>query len=289
MEPFVCRGGPDALSLPSSLAEALALSSPEQLHLSASAMAEAARRMEHSGWVRLPFCNTLCSESLGAKPVLSLTGARVKTPPYANPDQLPADFSPNFPRMAALLRALDNLAADGASIAYSIEGPFTLLTSLLPMGKVFSALRKPSGQALLDLAEKWICQYAGLVCSHGVKLLSFADPVATPDIIGDKLFTAAYIPRMGKLLHRLRVENPEVSFFLCGKMTQALLDRGMCRTAAWTPQGGCLAFGQALSAFCAQQKPGSLLGHFCLNLLDAKHPYVEEIMFINNEKEGIEP
>lgn len=96
---------------------------------------------------------------------MSLTGARVKEPPYASLDQLPRAFSADFPRMSALLSALDELTADGASVAYSIEGPFTLLTSLLPMGKIFSALRKPYGQELLDLAENWICQYAGLVCS----------------------------------------------------------------------------------------------------------------------------
>lgn len=112
--------------------------------------------------------------------------------------------------MSALLSALDELTADGASVAYSIEGPFTLLTSLLPMGKIFSALRKPYGQELLDLAENWICQYAGLVCSHGVRLLSFADPVATPDIIGDKLFTTVYVPRMKKILHRIQAENPGI-------------------------------------------------------------------------------
>lgn len=287
MEAFVCHGGPDTLSLSPTLAEAMSLTAPEQLHLSSIAMTEAARRMERSGWIRLPFCNTLCSEGLGARPVLSLTGARVKEPPYASPDQLPRTFSADFPRMSVLLSALDELTADGASIAYSIEGPFTLLTSLLPMGKIFSALRKPSGQELLDLAENWICQYAGLVCSHGVSLLSFADPVATPDIIGDKLFTAVYVPRMKKVLRRIQAENPGIPLFLCGKMTQGLMDRGICRTVGWIPHTACTTFGQALCAFCAQQKPDALLGHFCLNLLDARRPYVEEIIFINNEEKGI--
>lgn len=81
MEAFVCHGGPDTLSLSPSLAEAMSLTAPEQLHLSSAAMTEAARRMERSGWIRLPFCNTLCSEGLGARPVLSLTGARVKERP----------------------------------------------------------------------------------------------------------------------------------------------------------------------------------------------------------------
>ena len=279
MEAFVCHGGPDTLSLSPSLVETICLTAPENLHLSAAAMAEAARRMERSGWIRLPFCNTLCSEGLGARPVLSLTGARVKVPPYAGTDQLPADFSPDFPRMAALLGALDSLTADGASVAYSIEGPFTLLTTLLHTGKVFAALRRPSGEELLELAERWISQYAGLVCSHGVKLLSFADPVATPDIIGDKLFTAVYVPCMKKVLRRIQAENPGIPLFICGKMTQSLLDRRLCRTAARTPPEPCETFGQALSAFCGQRAENVVLGHFCLNLLDAKRTSVEQIIF----------
>lgn len=284
METFICRGGPDALSLPPYLAEAMSIKAPEQLHLSSASMVQAARHMERSGWIRLPFCNTICSESLGAKPILSLTGARVKEPSYTSPDELPRDITTDFPRMSALLGALDDLTASGAAVAYSIEGPFTLLTSLLPMGKVFSALRKPLGQELLTRAECWICQYAGLACAHGVKLLSFADPVATPDIIGDRLFTAVYVPCMKKLLCRIQAENPGVPIFLCGKMTQYLLDLGLCHTAEWQPHTACVTFGQALSAFCSQGTESAILGHFCLNLLDAKHPCVEQIIFETKER-----
>lgn len=279
MERFICRGGTDALSLPPYLVEVMSIKAPEQLHLSSTAMVQAARHMERSGWIRLPFCNTICSESLGAKLVLSLTGARVKEPPYTSPDQHPRDITTAFPRMSALLEALDDLTASGAAVAYSIEGPFTLLTSLLPMGKVFSALRKPLGQELLTRAECWICQYASLVCAHGVKLLSFADPVATPDIVGDRLFTTVYAPCMKKLLRRIQTENPEVPIFLCGKMTQCLLDLGLCHTAEWQPHTACVTFGQALSVFCSQRTGNAILGHFCLNLLDAKHPCVERIIF----------
>lgn len=279
MERFLCKNGPDSLSVPPSVVQQLAWTAPEQLHFSSAALEAAARQMEHSGWIRLPFCNTLCAEGLGARPLLSLTGARIKETPYNDVQQLPSDFSCDFPRMSALLAAVDHLSSDEMAVAYSIEGPFTLLTSLLPMGKVFSALRKPSGVELLSLAEKWIRQYTDVLCSRGIKLLSFADPVATPDIIGERMFTSIYVPCLQRILKEILLQNPKISLFLCGKMTQSLLDCGICHTVAWLPDTHCDTFGQALSAFCTHQKEGAILGHFCLNLLDAKRPYVEQIIF----------
>lgn len=279
MERFVCNSEPDSLSIPPSVAEELACTTPEQLHLSSQTLEIAARRMERSGWIRLPFCNTLCAEGLGAAPVLSFTGARIKAPPYGGINELPDHFSPGFPRMTALLAAMDRLAADGAAVAYSIEGPFTLLTSLLPMGRVFATLRKSSGCELLSRAEKWIGEYADIVCAHKAKVLSFADPVATPDIIGQKMFAELYVPCMRRVLSKILGKNWGITIFLCGKMTQGLLDSGTCHVVEWVPNSSCTTFGEALSAFCAQHAEGAILGHFCLNLLDAKRPYVEQIVF----------
>lgn len=277
MERFVCRNGVDTQQFPTGFSEEMAVASPDELHLRPDLIIEAARRTEKSGWVCLPFCNTLCSEALGAKPVLSASGARIKEPPYTRADELPGKLSLDLPRLAAMLHAVERLAADGKSVAYHIEGPFTLLCTLLPMNKVFSALRKPAGENMLQKAEEWVSAYAGLAVEKGARMLSFADPVATADILGERMFASIYVPCLKKTLARLRKEHPGIPVHLCGKLTQCLIDTQACYVKEWSAEQK-QTYGEALAAFCENGREG-VVGHFCLHFLDAKRPYLELIEF----------
>ena len=280
MERFVCGVGVQSKhNQPEpALLEQMGITDPEQLHLSVDTVCAMARGMERAGWLPLPFCNTLCSEGLGAKPVLTLEGARVKEPPFACADQLPNRFASDGARLTVMLSAMDRLCAEGKQIAYSVEGPFTVISSLIPMNRMFALLRKPAGAELLARAEDWICDYAKLAVAHGAKVLSFADPVATVDILGEKCFTGIYLPACRSLLARLQAENPGTVLHLCGKLTQSLLDTSACRVSHWVPEQECETYGQALSAYCAQPGTKGLVGHFCLNLLNAKRPRLSELI-----------
>lgn len=277
MERFKCVNGSDNLQIPSTLLEELSISDPAQLHLQADSIAEISRRMQKSGWVRLPFCNTLCGEALGAKPVLSLAGARVKEPVFQKADQLPEELNPDTPRLAAMLQAMESLKAEGKYVAYNVEGPFTVLCALLPMNRVFSTLRKSTGVDLLQMAENWVSSYTDLAVRQGGALISFADPVATVDILGERMFTTVYLPCLKRLLLRLRSEHPDVPIHMCGKLTQCLLDIEGCTVEKWETEEA-QTYGQALKAFC-ESGHGGMIGQFCLNFLDAKRPYLKIVEF----------
>ena len=277
MERFVCVNGSDNLQIPSHILQELELTSAEQFHRNPGMIASIAERMESSGWVRLPFCNTLCCEALGAAPTLSMAGARVKEPPYRQISDLPETFSADTARLSAMMQALETLAARGKAVAYNMEGPFSLLCTLLPMNRVFAALRKPEGAAMLARAEDWAIAYADLAVSRGAKLLSFADPIATRDILGDRVFLNVYVPCLKRVLARLQEKHPHIPVHLCGKLTQSLLDTESCTVEIWNSEG-CDTYGQALTRFCCEDT-GGLVGHFCLNFLDAKRPYIKLIYF----------
>lgn len=277
MERFVCASGIDNQQIPEALTTELGISVAEDLHLRADAIAAVSRKMHSGGWIRLPFCGTLCSEALGAKPVLSLSGSRVKEASYKKTEELPLEPDWNIPRLAAMLDAVEILSTEGHHVAYDLDGPFTTLCTLLPMSRVFSALRKPAGQILLQQAEDWISGYAAQVVRRGARLLSFADPVATPDILGERLFTTVYVPYLKRLLARLQAEHPEIPIHLCGKLTQSLLDTKNCQVKKWRCDH-CQTYGQALSAYC-EAGNGGMIGHYCLNLLDAGHPYLHIVNF----------
>lgn len=283
MERFVCNIGRETVQLSEHQLAALGITQPEQLHLDSAKLADAATMAEKSGWVRIPFCNTLCAEGLGAHPELMPQGAKIRETPYQTPEDLPETFSPDFPRMDAMLRALDQLSGAGRQVIYQIEGPFTLLSYLLPMGKMFSTLRKPEGQEMLRKAENWVSQYAALAAKHGAKMFSFADPIATVDILGKKVFTGIYRACCERILKRLRVEHPNVMIHLCGRLTQSLLDIEACRTERWEPDIPCANYAQALSAWCVQERGNVMAGQYCLNLLETKHPFVTKILFDQEE------
>ncbi len=281
MERFVCGGSIESLhNAPSAeiLAE-LGIQTPEELHLNGKNIERVARHLLREDWVTLPFCNTLCSEGLGAKPNLSLDGARVKEQPYHKAEEIPEEISLDFPRMQAMLEAIASLKQQGVNIAYEIDGPFTILSNLLPMSRMFATLRKPSGAELLTRIEDWIIQYSACLVKHGVNLISFSDPVATVDILGEKMFTETYFPYCRQMITRLAQENPGIVIHLCGKMTQSLLDTNSCEVKRWEPEKPKETYGQTLTAFCKAFPQGGMIGHFCLNLLHAKRNWLYQIVF----------
>lgn len=281
MERFVCAGRESPLLSAGALA-GLGIMSPEALHLQPDNIVRAAERMEAGGWLRLPFCHTLCAEALGAVPTLTLTGAWITAPPYQLPGQLPAEIRDDPPRLTAMLEAAAELVRRGNQIAYSVEGPLTLLCALLSEVRVFTALCKPEGRALLGLAENWVSQYTAAAKKRGIQLISLADPVATADILGRRIFSDIYAPALLRLLRRLRTEHPGTPIHLCGKMSQCLLDAGVCSPVSCQPLGA-RSYGEALGAFCRVGE-GAVLGQGCLRHLGETGKELWKLQWRDNDE-----
>jgi uncharacterized 2Fe-2S/4Fe-4S cluster protein (DUF4445 family) len=234
--------------------------SPEAWHFSPAALAEEARHAGACGWALLPFCYTLLAEALGAEPVLTDQGARISKLPYERADQLPPEPDYDFPRFHAMEEAMELLR--GEDLIYQMDGPMTVLSQLIPMGRLFVQLRR--SDELLRRAEDWVCGYAGWAASHGAKVLSFADPVATLDLLGEKHFRTLYLPSIQRVLRRLQQENPETVIYLCGKMTQSLLDVEAVKPRLMRCDAA--AYGDALREFSRNPGP-EMVGHFCVHRL----------------------
>ena len=217
------------------------------------------------GWRILPADNALLAECLGAKPTADENGVRVVDVPYRTAEELPA--APDFETLRLKSVAAD-VAASREPVIYQLDGPLTVLSQLLPLGKVFAALR--CGDELLRRAEDWVTEYALLAAKQGATVLSLADPVATLDILGDRMFREVYQDALLRLLERLCGELPEgAALHLCGKMTQCLLDTGA--VTAEKRRYDAATYGQALMQLPYEGKP-VLLGHFCVHRLAEPQP-----------------
>ena len=152
----------------------------------------------------------------------------------------------------------------GEDLIWQLDGPLTVLGQLIPMGRLFVALRK--SDELLTLAEDWICRWADWAVVRGVKVLSFADPIATLDLLGEKTYRSVYLPALRHLLDRLRREHPDTVLYVCGKMTQSLLDSDavVSRIRRFDADN----YGEALRSFCRCPED-AMVGHFCAHLLSS--------------------
>lgn len=267
--------------------QTLNIKTPEQLHFSSDNIAATGKGMETEGWILLPFCNTLCAETLGATPVLSLSGAHVREENFRSQEQIEQLLSrelpkteqlgEEIPRLDAMMQALRKLEEDGKRVAYCIEGPFTLLSALMPMAKLFSSLRKPQGQALLNSAAQWIIQYAAMAVENGAGMISFADPIATADLLGEKMFVQTYFPICRKIIETIQQKNPQTPVHLCGKLTQSMLDMKLCSIEAF-PAAEQKSYGKLLCDYC-RQPSSRLIGYGCLNRLEKQRDAISCIVW----------
>ena len=115
MSPFVCLSTTEPELLSPAVLVDMGLESPQELHGNARHIAEAAAGVCHSRGgtlARLPFCNTLEAESLGASVRLSAQGAFVPQQPYASAQELPKSLPIASPRIDAMMQAVSILRRD---------------------------------------------------------------------------------------------------------------------------------------------------------------------------------
>lgn len=283
MKPFVCLSTAEPELLSPEVLEHIGVSTPQELYASSQKIAAAARaicEIRGGRLGRLPFCNTLEAESLGAQVRFEMQSAFVPRQPYTSLQELPAQLCMESPRIDAMLDAVSELRRQGMCVAYGVTGVFTVISQLVPMGAFFKALRKEEGQALLQHVEQACIQYAVRACRAGAQILSYADPVATVDIVGKRTFCTSVAPSMSRLFDGVRRQCPNMLIFLCGKMSQSLLDTGVARYTELPVQDG-MCFEQAL--LDAAASGGDLLGLGCLNRLKAPCHALYQLHFVEKE------
>lgn len=286
MSPFVCLSTSEPELLSPTVLEDMGLREPRELHENAGNIAKAAAGVCTSRGgklVRLPFCNTLEAEALGASVRLGAQGAFVPQQPYASPQDLPQALRIASPRIDAMMQAIGLLRNQGLCVAYGTTGIFTVLSQLIPMSALFKTLRGADGPALLERVENACLDYAERAFRAGAQVLSYADPVATIDIVGRRTFNASVAPSLARYLEGVHRRCPGVAVFLCGKMSQSLLDAGAARFESAPVPPDC-SLEQALLWYVQQPGDKETLGLGCLNRLAGECRALSCLHF--NESEG---
>ena len=125
-------------------------------------------------------------------------------------------------RAAAVLRALDVLAKNHPDVPAigSISGPVSTAASLVDPMTFFRELRreKDAAHQLLSQVTAALIQWAALMADNGAALISLADPTATGEILGPKLFEEYALPYINQICEALAALGTPVIVHICGNV-----------------------------------------------------------------------
>jgi len=138
----------------------------------------------------LPFCHTVEAHAMGAdiKPADETAGPRPGNYVMQSPAEVKHTVIAGDADAKRLLEACATLKAEGLPVVFQLSGPISILSCLMDLSKVFKLWRKEPDtvQACLDTIRDMLCEFVKEIVSAGAECISYADPAASPDILGPK-------------------------------------------------------------------------------------------------------
>jgi len=263
---FVCNNYDHTTLIPSILEE-LNINNEKELHYNKDNIIKVAintKEFLRDSWIKLPFCNTIEGELLGAKVSLTMNGAKIKEPCFNNINQVPNDININSERLNIILEALYSL--NNENIIYNLEGPFTILNYLLDTTAIFKAINRQKEDFFyaLNSLEEFIISYGTLIYNSGTNILSFGDPLGTKDILGPKLFNDIYINSFRRIIKGIIHNCPKVTIHICGKLSQNLVDANAVEVSDYKFSRD-INYGEALLNYTKLDCKEPVIGLMCVN------------------------
>lgn len=178
----------------------------------------------------LPLCDTMCAQSLGANILIDeLSTPRVKNYKYNDIEDLLNLEKVNFNEVevSEVLKAIKKLSSENENVILSLEGPITILSSLIDLTTIVKALknRKSDLDKILEYVKDFIVEYAVKGVESGAKIISYADPTGNMDILGKRTFCNLSSDITMKIFKELQEKiNDKASIHICGRTTTSLLN-----------------------------------------------------------------
>jgi [methyl-Co(III) methanol-specific corrinoid protein]:coenzyme M methyltransferase len=175
--------------------------------------------------IGIPFCMTIESEALGSAVDYGSLKCEPKIKQEAFPSVKDVIFSPpnsieKNSRAAAVISAVNNLSKKYPDIPVigSLTGPVSTAASLVDPMTFFKELRreKDGAHRLLDYVTAELITWAKLIADNGAAAISIADPTATGEILGPKLFEEYALHYINQLIEAIHGMGLPVIVHICG-------------------------------------------------------------------------
>lgn len=173
----------------------------------------------------IPFCMTIEAELLGSEIHLGSLTCEPKVAREAFPSVSKVEYKPiasllKQGRMETIIQAVYQLSRQHPDIPAigSLTGPVSTAASIVDPMTFLKELRKDPVHAhqLLDYVTRFLTEYARLLIDNGARVISIADPTATGEILGPRMFEAYAVRYLNLLIEALHDTGTPVIVHICG-------------------------------------------------------------------------
>lgn len=191
------------------------------------------KEFNKDSFFKLPFCNTLEIEALGGKIVLGdgISSPRSKEYAFKSLEELKDNLSKwknvelKSERIDLFKDLVKFLSLNNNKIVFSVQGPFTIICSLIDP-KIFYKLsmKNPEeAENILKLVEDIIIRFAKSLIDVGVNIISYGDVMGLKSIVGKRVYDKLSAFSMIRVIKELIFYNNNINIHLCGKMSNELI------------------------------------------------------------------
>jgi MtaA/CmuA family methyltransferase len=232
-------------------------------------LAKEIKKYKNDSICRIPFCVTVETEALGANIKLGdmKAGPRVGSYAFNTIEELERikRIDLNSGRIKEVLDSIETLNNEGETAVLSVEGPFTIISSLMDPMIFYRILRKnvEAVDKLLIHIEDSIVNYITEGVKRGAKIISYGDPVGAIDITGPKVFKDFSGKSTYRILKRIEPMLNNTLLHICGKTSTALESTGFCQTEALEFDEG-ITYGKAINEILLTRKDVRIIGNGCI-------------------------
>ncbi len=175
----------------------------------------------------IPFCMTVEAEVLGSE----INYGSLECEPKIKKEVFPSVKEVSFlsrgamsknHRVAAVVQSIYNLSRNNSDIPVigSLTGPLSTSASLVEPMQFLKGLRREAeaSHKFIDYVCDHLIEYAKLMIDNGAAVISIADPTATGEILGPKMFEEYAVTYLNKIVDSLHKTNVPVIVHICGRM-----------------------------------------------------------------------
>jgi len=175
----------------------------------------------------IPFCMTVEAEALGSPIDFGSLSCEPKIKVEAYKSVKDVEFKPRgvmekSSRVAAVVQSLHYLSEKYPDVPAigSLTGPLSTSASIVDPMTFLKQLRreKEAAHKVLDYVTGHLIDYAQLMVDNGATVISIADPTATGEILGPKMFKEYAVYYINKLVDAIHAMGVPVIVHICGEM-----------------------------------------------------------------------
>lgn len=230
-------------------------------------LAKALKEDKNDKICRVPFCVTVEAEALGADIKLgdNKSGPRVNDYLFNSVEELSnikvLDLTKG--RIREVLTAVEMLDKKDEVVALNVEGPFTIISSLIDPLNFYKGIRKNRElvDKFMEVIEDNIVKYILAGIKSGAQIISYADPVGSIDIVGPKIYKELSGKVTYNVLKRIEDKLEGVIVHLCGKTSIAFDELGFINSTFIKVKGN--TYGQAIVELL-EYETVKFIGHRCI-------------------------